>query len=312
MPVDDYGNRAEVIMDGDSAIKRMNLGRLYEQYINAASRDVSKRVVEMKEAGQPTQAIWDYLVGYYRTVSPWMAELIEGPHYSSTRESHIDKVVKDGVYLWLPTNNPAESVDIVKGIRDHYAPHFTHVTYAGGVRTAQPVLIGSLYVILLEKTGGDWSGVASSKLQHFGIPARVSNADKYSTPGRNNPVRILGEAEIRLFNAAVGSDMSVDLLDQSNSPATHKAIVNAILAADKPTNVEEIIDRAKVPLGNSRSLLFVKHILECAGLRFVRTIEDPLRQEEMDQKVGKLTQLGRRLMNSAMKVAKRAIPKRKD
>lgn len=307
MPVDDAGNRAEVIMDGDSAIKRMNLGRLYEQYYNAASRDVTKRVIEMHAQGVSTQDIWNYLVSYYRTVSPRMADLIESPGYPGTKEGHIKSVMEEGVYLWLPTDNPAESVDIVKGIRQNFPPHFGHVTYMDGVRSADPVLIGSLYVILLEKTGGDWSGVSSSKLQHFGIPARVSNVDKYGTPGRNNPVRILGESEIRLLNATVGSDVSADLLDQSNSPATHKAIVNSILRSDKPMAEEQIIDRRYVPLGNSRSLLFVKHILECAGIRLTREIDDPLRKEEMASVTSRLKKMGRRVG----RVVKKAVDKLK-
>lgn len=288
MPVDSAGNRAEVIMDGDSTIKRMNIGRLYEQWINACSRDVSIRVQEHIRQGGSVEEAWKYLLSYYYTVSPKMGDLMTSPDYEGTPEQHVAEVVENGVFLWLPNDNPANPIEMVKILRDYFPPTFGPVTYAGGHVTEQPVLIGSLYVIMLEKTGVDWSGTSSSKLQHFGIPARVSNADKHATPGRNQPVRILGEAEIRLLNAVVGSDVAADLLDQSNNPATHKAIVKELLMSEQPTNIEEILDRRDHPLGNSRSLLFVKHILECAGIEFVREIDDPTRQADVERQLSDL------------------------
>lgn len=286
LPMDADGNRADVIMDGDSTIKRMNIGRVYEQFINAASRDVSKRVSKMVEVGGDAacKEAWEYLIGYYETVSPRMHELLSNYTFDEIK-AHVRSVVEDGVYLWLPTDNPADPVEMIKTLRKKYPPTFGKVKYSGGVLTDSNVLIGSIYVLLLEKTGVDWSGVGSAKLQHFGIPAKVSSSDRFASPGKNQPVRILGEAEVRSINAAVGSEVVAELLDQSNSPATHKYIVNKILNADKPTNVDEMVDRYEIPLGNSRSLLFVKHIMECCGTEFVRNIEDPIRLAEYESKV---------------------------
>lgn len=283
MPLDADGNRAELIMDGDSIIKRMNIGTLYEQWINATTRDVSKRVQQFMAEGGDYQEAFNYLMSYYWTVSPIMAETLEENAGSVDPKTHVDYVLSEGAYIWYPTNNPAEPVDMIKKLYEYFPPTFGPVTYAPErFVTDRNVLIGSVYVVVLEKTGGDWSGVSSAKLQHFGIPARVSNADKYASPGRNQPVRILGESEVRLLNAVVGSDVTADLLDQSNSPATHKAIVNQILSLGELGNIDEIIDRREIPLGNSRSLQFVRHILECAGVEFVRNIDDPIRQADMD------------------------------
>lgn len=290
MPVDADGNRAEAIMDGDSTIKRMNVGRLFEQYVNACSRDVTKRVRTSMANGGAAEDAYAYLMSYYATVSPLMAEAMQSDDYKaqSTPEAHVQSVLDNGIYLWIPPNSPADPIESIKLLRNHFPPTHGPVTYDGGHVTNQPVLIGSLYVMLLEKTGVDWSGTSSSKLQHFGIPARVSNVDKYATPGRNQPVRILGEAEIRLLNAVAGSDVSADLLDQSNNPATHKAIIQQLLSSQTPTNFDRIIDRREVPLGNSRSIQFVNHILECAGVRFKREVDDPVRQTDMERQLEKL------------------------
>lgn len=293
MPVDEFGNRADFIMDGDSTIKRMNLGRMYEQYYNATSRDISKQVREMLgidpngnirdqirtivAQGKHTAVIekaFEYLLGYYKIVSPKMYDLVvKRSAMPGGITEHVMEIVKDGVYLWVPTDNPAESVEIVQQLRKQYPIHIGPVTYRGRsgnvVTTASPVLIGSIYVMLLEKTGVDWSGTSSSKLQHFGIPAKLTAADKYSAPGRQQPVRIFGESEVRLGCAVVGGDTIAEVLDQTLNPAAHKHIVGKILQAEKPTAIDSVIDRSEIPRGNGRALVYLRHILECAGVRFV-------------------------------------------
>lgn len=146
------------------------------------------------------------------------------------------------------------------------------VTYRGRsgniVTTVANILIGSMYVVLLEKTGSDWAAVSSAKRQHFGLLAKLTNADKYSLPWREQPTRLLAEAEVRLLTAIVGSDITADLLEIPNSPTASKAIVRALLEANKPTSIKQVLDRKKVPRGGSRSIGFVKHMLECAGFEF--------------------------------------------
>lgn len=275
MPVDSKGNRADFIMDGDSVVKRMNIGVMYEQYINACSREVTQKVRELigGETKEELARAWEYLLGYYKIVSPPMYDVFVGGNYSYEPEHHLKEVAKNGVYLYLPSDNPVAYADVVRELRVKYPAHIGPVSYVG--RSGKPsvttsdVLIGSMYIILLEKTGEDWSGVSSAKLQHFGIPAKLTNADKYSAPGRAQPVRFLGESEVRLVSAMAGAPVTADLLDQSNSPGVHKEIVYNIAKAEQPTNVERIIDRHKLPVGQGRPMVFLRHMFECAGVRMV-------------------------------------------
>lgn len=276
MPVDLDGNRAEIIMDGDSTTKRMNIGRMYEQYINATSRHVSNVIRDGMKSPTPETVIqlWNYLIEYYKIVSPRMYDIITGPQYLQQPRYHLECVAKDGIYLYLPTDNPAYSPDIIEQLREKYPITIGPVSFIGRsgnkVTTKSNVLIGSLYCVLLEKTGGDWSGVSSAKLQHYGIPARLTRQDKHSLPGRANPVRVAGESEVRLLSAVLGGDTVAELMELSNDPAAHKHLVANILRADQPTNIDEIIDRNIVPRGGSRSQVYVKHALQCAGIEFYK------------------------------------------
>lgn len=289
MPVDKEGNIADIIYDGDSIIKRMNIGVLYEQYINATSRDLTKQIRKMMDVknAENYKASWDLLLKYYSIVSPKMYNLITSKEYKGTIESHVNSILDDGIYVWIPTDNPKDTRELIKQLNEQFYVCFDKVTYDGGKVTEREVLIGSTYLLLLEKTGSDWAAVSSAKLQHFGVPAKITKADKFSSPGRNQPVRIMGESEVRLLNSVVGSDYVVDILDQSNSPTTHKYIVNNILNSDKPLAIKEIVDRREIPLGNSRSLQFANHVMEAGGVKFVRKLDDPIRIQDVENRLKK-------------------------
>jgi hypothetical protein len=302
MPVDAEGNRADIIMEPYSVIKRMNLGCLYEPYINACADRLTKQLRREfgfandgsdvpKEAAKPSlfktqvssigprldpvkcQAAWDRLLRFYHIVSPWMVQVMAEPDYLNKGEPHVLTVLRDGIYLWMPNNSPVDYPTMIDQLRAEYPPVYGPVTFGGingnKIVTKEPILIGGADIIVLEKTGGDWSGVSAPKLQHHGIPAKITKGDKNSYPGAAQPVRMTGEAEVRLGAATCGGDVWADIIDQSNNPTVGKEILANLLRADKPTDIQAVIDRKVHPVGNGRNNLFVRHILECAGIRFV-------------------------------------------
>lgn len=299
MPVDADGNSADIIMEPYSVIKRMNLGCLYEPYINASAdrllkqlraefgynrdgTDIPKDVKSLLKFAAPAgpkldpvkvQSAWTRLMRFYEIVSPWMVQMMSEPEYTNKGEPHVLSVLRDGIYLWMPNNSPVDYPTMIEELRDEFPPVYGPVTFIGingnKITTKEPVLIGSAYIIVLEKTGGDWSGVSAPKLQHHGIPAKITKGDKNSYPGAAQPVRMTGEAEVRLGAATCGGEVWADIIDQSNNPVVGKEILANLLRADKPTDIDCVIDRKLHPVGNGRNNVFVRHILECAGIRFV-------------------------------------------
>lgn len=290
MPIDENGNRADMVMDPNSTISRMNIGRLYEQYINAASRDVALKIrtdlgVDQHEKGLATRIIdmtaknpdlidrsWNYLMGYYAIVSPQMYEWFFSGEYRISHAEHLASIISKGIYLYLPSDNEPECENIIKELEKHYRPVYGPVTYVGysgqRVTTKNPVRIGSLYVMLLEKTGDDWTAVSSGKLQHYGVLSQVTNVDKFSQPTRVQAIRALGESEVRIYNSYAGPYVTADILDRNNNPSTHKQVLYSILEAKHPTNIASAVDRTLVPLGGAKPLQLVKHIAGVAGWKF--------------------------------------------
>ena len=287
MPVDAEGNRADLIMDPNSRISRMNLGGPLEMFINGSSRDTSKRVRQMVGWNPNTKDFdlakvdqaWDYLMGYYKAVTPKMHAMFTSGRYTLTRAQHVDAVCREGIYLYTPPDNPAEAEEMVEFVNEHYPSCYGPVTYVGRsgrtVTTRSSVRIAECYFMLLEKIGDDWTAVSSGKTQHFGVLAQVTNSDKYSQPTRQQAIRALGEAELRIYTSYAGTWITAEQMDRNNNPKTHEHICYNIMRAEKPTDIQCAVDRDEIPFGGAKPQQLVKHIAECAGWEFHYEPYDP-------------------------------------
>ena len=290
MPRDEHGNVADIVMDPNATVERTNVGRLFEQYINAASRDVHKHICSrfgvkrfereviasnalQKLDPQVIANAYQYLLNYYKIVSPIQYSWFVDGTITQSMESYMAEIVNKGVTLFMPSNNPAEPDEAIEQLQKEYPPLYGPVTYVGNsgntIKTNKNVRIGSVYILLLEKTGDDWSAVSSGRRQHFGALSPVTRVDKYLNPARNQAVRGAGEAEIRIFVSYVGPEFVADLMDRNNSHETHKAMVNGIVKSATPSNIENLVDRAKYPYGGAKPLQLLNHIAQCGGFEFV-------------------------------------------
>lgn len=295
MPVDEHGNIADFVFDPGSTINRMIITRLYEQYINSASRDVLRRVRLTlgidKETYRTERAIekqllsiqqtdpekfnyaWNYLLGYYAiTVPEQHAVFAEGRH-GATPVNHLKHVLHENyLVLHIRTDHKLEFKNMVADIEEFYTPLWGPVKYidpfGNHITTREKIRIGPMHILMLEKIADSWSAVSTATTQHYGVLATMSNQDKYSKPIRHNPTRSFGEAEIRILLSYAGGRVAAEILDRNNNLAAHKEIVRSILRADKPTNIDLAVDRKKVPLGGARPLQLVKHIAQCGGWAF--------------------------------------------
>lgn len=309
MPVDAEGNRADMIMDPNSRISRMNLGGPLEMFINGSSRDTSKFVREMMRYGNPddnalmmqnrgigrvmegwskdlstrsdieVMNAWNFLMGYYGMTSPKMLEMFNGGRYKKTPREHVEHICKEGVYLYLPPDNPAEAEVMVEQVNTYYPSCYGPVSYVGRsgrhVVTKNPARIATCYIMLLEKIGDDWTAVSSGKTQHYGVLAQVTNSDKYTQPTRQQAIRALGEAEVRIYTSYVGTRVTAEQMDRNNNPKTHEHICYELMRAEKPTDIYCAVDRNVIPFGGAKPQQLVKHIGECAGWEFCYEPYDP-------------------------------------
>lgn len=294
MPYDSDGNIADIITDGNATVNRMNPGRKYEQYFNSASRDTHKKICRMlsidynkindlsikeinntlkKKDNNQINEVFDYLLNYYKIVSPYIYGWYVSGKIKESKLDYLCEIVKNGIYLYIPVNDKKLNKDKVLEIENSiykpiYGPLYFNIN--GQVETTKDnCRIGSIYCLLLEKTGDEWSAVSSSKIQHHGVLAAINKNDKYSRPAKEQAVRAAGDQETRIIGSYTLDDETLsELFDRNNNPSTHKVIVQQILSADKCTNIDSLIDRRKYPYGGSKPLQHANHILFCSGVKF--------------------------------------------
>lgn len=288
MPRDADGNIADIVMHSSATFNRMNFGRFYEQYVNAASRDFLKKFAQalgiqqdvecleqVKLARDTMPAVFDSWYGkllrYYEIVNPVMPEPFLNGKIDAVK--HVAHIFHRKIHLHFPPNNDRQYREMVNLIQKEFPPLRGPVTYVGNsgkvITTKYPVLIGSMYIVELEKTGDDWTAVSSGKWQIFGALAHLSKQDKHSTPIRYQPIRAFGEAEIRIITSYMGALVAAELLDRNGNVTSHTEIARSIISAPVPTNIVDVIDRDKYPLGMARALQLIKHLALCGGWNFV-------------------------------------------
>lgn len=291
MPIDQHGNRAEIVMDPNSTVSRMNLGRLFEQFYNAARRDVRRKLsldlgiefgdrhalqkIELVRRDNPTlfERSWNYLLRFIQILSPRQANWHIDGEYRYNAQEYMARVLQEELFIYLPPENEPESEQIMADLRREYMPLFGPVQYVGNsgnkVITKLPMMIASMYVLLLEKTADDWTAVASGNTQHFGVLSQMTNSNKYTRPTRFSPIRADGEAEVRIKFSYAGAEITAETLDRNNNPSTHKMVLRNLLTAAKPSDVKMLVDRTKNPLGQDRPKQMVKHLIQMGGSKFV-------------------------------------------
>lgn len=296
MPRDENGVVADIVVDPNSRWNRVTPASPIEIVIGAASRDLGKRVQAMfgfdrniqlteteaedailrPENREIVDEAYNELLEFYKVVAPFQYEDMTNPEFLDKnpehRYDHVKSVLLDhmyGLYLYMPTNNPVYMPEVIRTIKERWPPFITPVRFRGRDGkmkvSREPKLIGPSYYINLEKTAEDsWMAAASARCNVFGTTARLSNNDKYDSPGRESSIRV-GESEIRSESAYCGGEAIADQKDASNNPIAHKFSARRILTHATPTNIEEVLDRVIVPVGGHRPLAYMRHMFACSG-----------------------------------------------
>lgn len=295
MPVRPDGVRADMIIDPGPVFNRMNIGQSYEQYMTCACYDVAVRIThqlglipsthsndfQKRPEVSPDDLLsmnrelfetsYDYLTSFYKVFNQTMFKYFSSLSIEDKAE-HLSDVINEGTpRIFLPCNNERLPFEIVNDLERDFNVTYTPVRYTGPggveVETAKKVRIGAVYMFLLDKPASEWSSSAAARLQHFGILSSVTKSEKFANPFRNSPTRISGETETRIFACYTGARAVAEMFDRTNNPVTRRNIYWNLLDADVPSRMKHIVDRNLVPLGASRPIQILNHILQCAGLK---------------------------------------------
>lgn len=296
MPVDENGVVADIVVDPNSRWNRVTPASPIEMMIGASARDLAKRLQEsfgfernvqltpeeVEDAvyaaanAELVESAYNELLEFYKVVVPIQYQDETDPEYRRSNPDYMQTCVGAalldhmyGLDLYMPPNNPVHMPSVIEEIQKRWPPFITPVRFRGRDGkmkvSREPMLIAPSYYINLEKTAEDaWMAASSAKCNVFGTTARLSNTDKFNSPGRISSSRV-GEAEFRAQAAACGGEAIAAQKNASNDPIAHRFALRRMLTADEPTNIDELIDETVVPVGGHRPLAYLRNMFECSG-----------------------------------------------
>ena len=284
MPVDEFGVRADLIADaGSSTISRMNIGRVYEHYLGAASRDNQMRLVshfankygvdfKHKLIEEDFDYAFNFLRGFYDFFNSDMITFIDQLN-EEERRAHILECLEEAIYIYFPTDNEINVVEVIKNLeQSSYKPNLGKVTYRDELgnmtTTLDDVRIGKMYIIALDRIANDYAAVSSAKVNSFNFPIKGGQADRYKYPHSLTPTTTLSETEVRILTSFAEPALVAELVDLALNPVSHKLLVKNILEKKEAYSTEYDIDRDIDEYGQTKSLMLLRHIFTAAGFDF--------------------------------------------
>lgn len=270
MPIDAAGNRADAAAFFRSGVARLNPSQFYDQYINAASRDLGSWI-RINYNLISNDVLWDRLMAYYAVAAPLTYKLVSENYLSNKdKEEHLLSIVNDAIYLTIPADNEHVTPEIFDKIEAVISPTYGPVTYRDlsgeFITTKDNVFIGVQQMIILEKTELNPMAVSSGVLQHHGLLAGGSKSSRTGYASKVQTTKVFSETEVRLYAAYLGGYIAAMLLTMNNSPEVHKMIIRAMQQHAHPSGQYNL---ASIKAGNARPLLFINSVMTGYGLQLM-------------------------------------------
>lgn len=277
MPVDDFGFRADIIVDPISVFNRMNPGQWYEQYINRGAEMIRKRVQAMfavKQSNYPWEEAYNLIKGYLTDINPKWGELVDETHSSAyLKQNLVSEVINDGMYVQMLPFQEGVDQNLIRLLRDKYDIQKTPVSFnvpqrdgtKKRIRTKKPICIGSEYWYSLYKMPHmRCSGIGYVNQYHS--PVRASALAKLQYPFSQTPIR-LGEDEIRNIVMTAGEEVAARILGTyaNSSPAVNK-LAEHLMFDPHPSQLDHIEMTTEEIIGTNSIIGVTKHIFSCFGV----------------------------------------------
>lgn len=273
-PVDQYGNRAEILLDPISVFNRMNPSQWMEQFCNATAEVVRRRISTMVSDSERYEEAFNYALEFAADINCNYADFISKQHPDPVSRRHfVDEIIRDGFYLWVPPFIKDHDQKWVARLMEKYQVDKTPVTFTvtrddgtkTTVTTKKPILIADEYWYLLYKVPHmRSSGV--SYVNQFHTPVRPSSLTKLQWPISQVPLR-LGEDEFRNILMAAGPEVAAYIIGAyANSPDAIENMIKHLYYDEHPSQLEHL-DLSLPEIIQSNAIVGVtKHMFSCIGI----------------------------------------------
>lgn len=261
------GTYADVCINNTPVFRRQIITMLNEATINFINLSLHREIKSLHAQGKWLEA-WERLDLFYTSGFPEFAELVHyGYETEAERKELIDWIVANEITVQIRSDTEVYGVNIIRQLRKHfkYQPQKMLFTNEFGIEVEShyPIMITSMYFMLLDKFGSDDSSQAFPKANPFGLPTSNSQADKHTNWFINKGSRTTGEAESRWMNSQKGPKETVKQLAIANSEVVRNNVVKRLLRAEDPFDIDMIVKDEEIE--TNRALIMGADMLSDSG-----------------------------------------------
>lgn len=281
MPVDDYGNRADIIISGASVFNRMNTGQLYEQFFNFGAERIRSRMREMYDKGKWNEA-YTLMTDYLKDINPKWGELVMKTHSTADEQKAlVQEALAHGVRLQVTPFQEGCDCDTVLEIAEKYDLQPTPVTF--GVkqpdgsyvseRSVENIVVGNEYFFVLCKIP-HMRGSGIGYVNQYRTPSRPSTISKSQFPFAQTSLKI-GEDEHRNIATVAGAETMTRIGGMyGNSQEAVKRLGTHLISAKTPSRLHQLdMTTAEITDGDV-AIGIVKHHFSCLGIDIANSLKD--------------------------------------
>ena len=246
MPEDEYGTKAEVILNPCGIVGRSNPSQLYEQELNF----ISSRIVDKIKNEKSLSKKYDILYKFFSIIDKEMCDKFNIYYKNMTplmKQQYMNNIVEKGIYIRQhPFNNI--SFEELKYLYRTFniKPSKLKINVLDpndgkikSFKSINSVIIGQEYIMVLKHTpDSKLSSVSISDVNNLGLPHK-SSAKAKNSPFKNTPIT-LGEMELNVAINRVDPLIVNRLMSGNGGNLKHRDNVAKMLLEEDPLMYHDI------------------------------------------------------------------------
>ena len=267
-------NGAGIIISTEAVTNRLIIGAKYSEYIYSALTNTEEQIYSILQNTNITKGIPDTQYNeIYRLLDIFYEKTNLREVWKSFNKNdvtqHIKDILKDGIKLDIShkISDNVKPCNFVKHMEINNPPPYEKVSfynYGKLTTTCGKTRVSYSTILLLDKITTDHLASNSNSCRHI-TGVLVHAKPKGTGIGVLKPTKVFGESEVRIKLSAAPLEYIAETYDISNNPISLKEASRNILTADKPSNIYDVIDRDKYPLGKTIPLMTINHLFRCYG-----------------------------------------------
>lgn len=276
-PVDEHGRIVHCMRCCDAQLRRSTYLPLYIIYSSHAVREICDDIFKQYDSGEINlDKAWEEVIELTKIFNEEWAEVTNMVHPTDKDKLELFDYIKKNYFRARVANDQDKSfLDICRELNEKYGIKKTKLllTKEDGskVWTENEFFVGNIPTIRLDKHGREFSSISAPRFDAFGTITRTISSESTHRPVATKAITWLSESEQRLMrNHGVG-ELVDEISDISNNPEVADVINENVLTAAQPSNMEECVDRKKYPLGNSRPMQMIQHVMRVGGDTLCKT-----------------------------------------